>query len=115
MTPIYKCRACAAIFQGSDIHSKVSAQEWIEKQAQRGGPKPTFHGCPDLTTGVADCIGVSGSNTVPRGSRPRSEAHRCAKRKATDAQIRAWAERHDFEFGGSITDLRCAFEDAQST
>lgn len=32
----------------------------------------------------------------------------------TDADIAAWAERHDLGFGGSMTDARCAFEDAQT-
>lgn len=33
--------------------------------------------------------------------------------KATDAQIREWADRHDLGIS-SITDLRCIFEDAAS-
>jgi len=33
---------------------------------------------------------------------------------ATDAEIAAWAERHDLSFGGSKTDARDAFEDAES-
>jgi hypothetical protein len=35
-----------------------------------------------------------------------------APRKATDTEIAEWAERHDLR--GSATDLRCAFEDAQT-
>ena len=31
---------------------------------------------------------------------------------ATNKQISEWANRHDFK--GTITDLRCAFEDAQT-
>jgi len=36
--------------------------------------------------------------------------------KATDQQIAEWVERHDLEraFGGSTSDMRCAFEDAQT-
>jgi hypothetical protein len=35
-----------------------------------------------------------------------------APRKPTDADVAEWAERHDLR--GSATDLRCAFEDAQT-
>lgn len=33
---------------------------------------------------------------------------------ATDDEIASWAERHNLNFGGSATDARCAFEDAES-
>jgi hypothetical protein len=35
-----------------------------------------------------------------------------APRKPTAAEVAEWAERHDLR--GSATDLRCAFEDAQT-
>jgi hypothetical protein len=37
-----------------------------------------------------------------------------ARVPATDADIAAWAERHDLSFGGSKIDARSAFEDAET-
>lgn len=34
--------------------------------------------------------------------------------KASDLEIKEWADRHDLRFGGSIFNAREAFEDAQT-
>jgi len=35
-------------------------------------------------------------------------------RNISDEKIQGWAKRHDLEMCGSLTDLRCMVEDAQS-
>ena len=40
--------------------------------------------------------------------------HCNTRKKVSDEVIKAWAERHGF-WGPSLADLRCAFEDAQTT
>jgi len=64
-----------------------------------------------LETRCTDCGEVQTIYTAKPTAEPVAQGEAVP---ATDAEIAAWAERHDLSFGGSKTDARDAFEDAES-